>query len=156
MEEYRVKVKLQNLFIAIASFVLAAFAFLNALNEAGVIAFLPPVDADSHIQSMWRGFLSGASFGILGVMVFFLVRNIRALKDDAILKKHYIQDNDERQIKIWTAARALSMQIFVLGGLVAGIIAAYFSMTVGITIIACVAVHSFIGLFCKFYFEIKL
>ncbi len=155
MEEYRVKLKLQNLFIAVASFTLAAFAFLNALNEAGVISFLPPVDADSHIQSMWRGFLTGASFGILGVLVFFLVRNIRALRDDAILKKHYIQDTDERQIKIWTAARALSMQIFVLGGLVAGIIAAYFSMTVGITIIACVAIHSFIGLFCKFYFDIK-
>lgn len=155
MEEYRVKLKLQNLFIAVASFTLAAFAFLNALNEAGVISFLPPVDADSHIQSMWRGFLTGASFGILGVLVFFLVRNIRALKDDAILKKHYIQDTDERQIKIWTAARALSMQLFVLGGLVAGIIAAYFSMTVGITIIACVAIHSFIGLFCKFYFDIK-
>ena len=155
MEEYRVKLKLQNLFIAVASFTLAAFAFLNALNEAGVIAFLPPVDADSHIQSMWRGFLTGASSGLLGVLIFYLIRNIRALKDDAILKKHYIQDNDERQIKIWTAARAASMQIFVLGGLVAGIIAAYFSMAVGITIIACVTVHSFIGLFCKFYFDIK-
>lgn len=155
MEEYRVKLKLQNLFIAVASFTLAAFAFLNALNEAGVIAFLPPVDADSHIQSLWRGFLTGASSGLLGVLIFYLIRNIRALKDDAILKKHYIQDNDERQIKIWTAARAASMQIFVLGGLVAGIIAAYFSMAVGITIIACVTVHSFIGLFCKFYFDIK-
>ena len=155
MEEYRVKLKLQNLFIAIACFVLAAFAFLNALNEAGAIAFLPPVDADSHIQSMWRGFLTGASSGLLGVLIFYLIRNIRALKDDAILKKHYIQDNDERQIKIWTAARAASMQIFILGGLVAGIIAAYFSMAVGITIIACVTVHSFIGLFCKFYFDIK-
>ena len=155
MEEYRVKLKLQNLFIAVASFTLAAFAFLNALNEAGVIAFLPPVDADSHIQSLWRGFLTGASSGLLGVLIFYLIRNIRALKDDAILKKHYIQDNDERQIKIWTAARAASMQIFVLGGRVAGIIAAYFSMAVGITIIACVTVHSFIGLFCKFYFDIK-
>jgi len=28
-------------------------------------------------------------------------------------------------------------------------------MAVGITIIACVTVHSFIGLFCKFYFDIK-
>lgn len=156
MEEYRVKIKLQNLFIAIASFVLAAFAFLNALNEAGVIAFLPPVDADSHIQSIWRGFLSGASIGILGVMVFFLVRNIRSLQDETILKKHYVEDHDERQVKIWTAARALSMQIFVLGGLVAGIIAAYFSMAVGITIIACVTVHSFIGLFCVLYLSIKL
>ena len=155
MEEYRVKLKLQNLFIAIACFALAAFAFLNALNEAGVISFLPPVDGNSHHQSMWRGFLTGASTGLLGFFGFGLIRNIRALRDDEILKKQYIKDNDERQIKIWTAARALSMQIFVIAGLVAGIIAAYFSMTVGITIIACVTIHSFIGLFCKIYFDIK-
>ena len=155
MEEYRVKLKLQNLFIALMCFILAAFSFLMALSEAGVINWIPTVNGDSHVQSMWRGFLFGASFGILGVMVFGLIRNIRALRDEAILKKHYIQDTDERQIKIWTAARATSMQIFVLGGLVAGIIAAYFSMTVGITIIACVTIHSFIGLFCKIYYDIK-
>ena len=155
MEEYRVKLKLQNLFIAVACFILAAFSFLMALSESGVITWFPAVNGDSHTQSLWRGFLCGASFGILGVMVFGLVRNIRALKDENILKNHYIQDNDERQIKIWTAARATSMQIFVLGGLVAGIIAAYFSMTVGITIIACVTIHSFLGLFCKLYYDIK-
>ena len=155
MEEYRIKLKLQNLFIGIACMILAVFSFLMALSESGVITWIPAVQGDSHVQSMWRGFLFGASFGLLGVMVFGLIRNIRALRDDAILKKHYIQDTDERQIKIWTAARATSMQIFVLGGLVAGIIAAYFSMTVGITIIACVTIHSFIGLFCKLYFDIK-
>ena len=155
MEEYRIKLKLQNLFIGIACMILAVFSFLMVLSESGVITWIPAVQGDSHVQSMWRGFLFGASFGLLGVMVFGLIRNIRALRDDAILKKHYIQDTDERQIKIWTAARATSMQIFVLGGLVAGIIAAYFSMTVGITIIACVTIHSFIGLFCKIYYDIK-
>ena len=155
MEEYRVKVKLQNFFIGIACLLLTAFFILCMLHEAGVINFIPPIEGDSRAQSMWRGFLRGAATGVLGVLIVHLIRNIRALRDDAILKKHYIQDNDERQIKIWTAARALSMQIFVLGGLVAGIIAAYFSMTVGITIIACVTLHSFIGLFCKFYFDIK-
>ena len=104
---------------------------------------------------MWRGFLTGASTSLLGFFGFGLIRNIRALRDDNILKKQYIKETDERQIKIWTAARALSMQIFVLGGLVAGIIAAYFSMAVGITIIACVTIHSFVGLFCKIYYDIK-
>ena len=155
MEEYRIKLKLQNLFIGIACMILAIFSFLMALSESGVITWMPAVNGDSHVQSMWRGFLFGASFGLLGFMVFGPIRNIRALKDENILKKHYIQDTDERQIKIWTAARATSMQIFVLAGLVAGIIAAYFSMTVGITIIACVTIHSFLGLFCKLYFDIK-
>ena len=155
MEQYRDKLKMQNLIIAAACVLLSAFAFLSVLSEAGVISFIPPINGDSHTQSLWRGFLMGASCGVLAVMVVGLIRNIRALRNEEILKKHYIQDNDERQIKIWTAARAASMQIFLLGGLVAGIIAAYFSMTVGITIIACVTVQSFIGLFCKLYFNIK-
>ena len=154
MEQYRDKLKLQDLMIGIACLALAAFAFFNAANEAGLIDLFHPA-GDHHQQSMWRGFLTGASTGLLGFFIFGLIRNIRALRDDEILKKQYIKDTDERQIKIWTAARALSMQIFVMGGLVAGIIAAYFSMTVGITIIACVFVHSMIGLFCKFYFDIK-
>jgi hypothetical protein len=156
MEEYRIKLKLQNLFIAVACFLLAAFSFLMALSEAGVITWIPTVDADSHIQSMWRGFLFGASFGLLGFMGFGLIRNIRALKDENILKKHYIQDTDERQIKIWTAARATSMQIFLMGGLVAGIAAGYFNMVVSITIIACIFIHSILGFLCMLYYRIKL
>ena len=155
MEQYRDKLKLQNLIIAVACFFLASFAFLAALSEAGVISIIPPVNGDTHTQSLWRGFLAGASCGVLGVMIVGLIRNIRALRNEEILKKHYIQDNDERQIKIRTAARATSMQIFVLVGMVAGIIAAYFNMTVGITIIVCVTLHSFLGLFCKMYYSIK-
>lgn len=155
MEQYRDKLKMQNLLIAIGCLVLAAFAFISAAHEAGVMNFLPPVEGNYHMQSTWRGFLFGVSCGLLGFFIFGLIRNIRALRDDEILKKQYIKDTDERQIKIWTAARALSMQVFVMGGLVAGIIAAYFSMTVGITIIVCVAVHSFVGLFCKIYYDIK-
>ena len=155
MEQYRDKLKVQNLITAIACLFLSAFVFLSALSEAGLISFISPIDADSHQQSIWRGFLAGASCGIMGVMIVGLIRSIRALRNEEILKKCYIQDNDERQIKIWTAARALAMQIFLILGLVVGIIAAYFSMTVGITIIACVTVHSFIGLFCKLYYNIK-
>ena len=155
MEQYRDKLKMQNLISAAACFFLAVFAILSVLTEAGLISLIPPGDADTHMQSIWRGFVSGAACGIMGFMIVGLIRNIRALRNEEILKKCYIRDNDERQIKIWTAARALSMQIFILGGLVIGIIAAYFSMTVGITIIACVTIHSFLGLFCKLYYSIK-
>ena len=154
MEQYKEKVRVSIIIYGVAVMILGVFSLLGIISEAGIVSLTPVVD-NSHWQSMWRGFLFGASFGLLGFMVFGLIRNIRALKDENILKKHYIQDTDERQIKIWTAARATSMQIFVLGGLVAGIIAAYFSMTVGITIIACLTIDSFIGLFCKIYYDIK-
>lgn len=155
METFRDKVKLDNLTIAFSCIILAIFSFLSAMGEAGLIPFFTPVNADSHWQSMWRGFVSGASFGIIAVMVVFLIRNIRALRDDKYLKKLYIQENDERQIQIWTAARATAMRSFMILGMVAGIIAGYFSMAVGVTIIVCTAVQAFIGLGFALYYNYK-
>jgi len=156
MNEFRTNLKLQNLFIAICSFVLAAFSFLSAASEAGLINFLQASAGDSHWQSMWRGMIAGVSVGLLIVLIAFLVRNILALADEQKLKKLYVETHDERQIKIWTSARSAAMQIFLIGGVVVGIVAGYFSITVSITIFACLFVHSMIGLMCSIYFKIKL
>ena len=155
MEKFRDKIKLDNLAIAFSCFILAIFSFLAAMGEAGIIPFFTPTSSDHHWQSMWRGMISGASFGIAVLMLIGIVRTVKALRNDAELKKLYVKDHDERQIQIWTSARALSMQIFLIVGMVAGIIAGYFSMAVGITILVCVVVHSLIGMFCKIYYSKK-
>ena len=156
MEKFRDKIKLDNLTTALACFILAIFSFLAAMGEAGLIPFFTPSGGDSHWQSMWRGIISGAAFGIIGVMVFFLVRNIRALKDDKLLKKLYIKEHDERTIQIWTAARARSMQTCMILGLVSGIVSGYFSMVVGITIIAFTFIQAMIGLAFAIYYSYKI
>ena len=155
MEQYKEKLKLQNAVVAIGCFILAAFCFLSAAGEAGAIPAFTPAVEDTHWQSLWRGFIMGAACGILAFMVIGLVRNIRALRSEKELKKLYIKDNDERQIKIWNSARAASMQVFLILGLVAGVIAGYFNMTVSITILACVMVQAWIGLGFKLYYNRK-
>ena len=155
MNEYRDKLKIQNLLIAVGSFLLTGFSVLAVLNELGVMHIMPAT-GDSHMASMWNGFICGAACGILGLMIAGLIRNIRALADEEKLKKLYIQEHDERQIQIWTSARAAAMQAFLILGLVAGIIAGYFNMTVSITILACVTVHSLIGMGFKIYYSIRL
>ena len=155
MEQYKEKLKLQNAVIAIACFILTVFSFLSAAGEAGMIPAFTPAVADTHWQSLWRGFIMGAACGILVFMIIGLVRNIRALRSEKELKKLYIKDNDERQIKIWHSARAASMQVFLILGLVAGVIAGYFNMTVSITILACVMVQAWIGLGFKLYYNRK-
>ena len=156
MNEFRDKLKMQNLAIAISCFVLATFSFLAAAGEAGLIHFMQPAVEDTHWQSMWRGIITGASTGILIMMIVFLVRNIIALCDEQKLKKLYVKETDEREIQIWTSARATAMQIFLMAGLVAGIVAGYFSIVVSITIISCIFFHSILGLFCMLYYRIKL
>ena len=155
MKEYKEKLKVSQRIIAVAVVILMIFSILFLLSECGVVN-ITPVAGDSHWQSRWRGFVSGASMGIALLMLVSLIRISKALRSDAELKKMYIKDHDERQIQLWTAARATSMQIFLIGGMVAGIVAGYFNMTVSITIIACVTIHSLLGGICKVYYSRKM
>ena len=155
LEKFRDKVKLDNLTIALSCFILSIFFFLAAMAEAGMIPFFTPAGGDNHWQSTWRGFISGATFGIIIFMVVCLIRNIRALKDEKLLKKLYIKENDERTIQIWTAARASSMRTCMILGLVAGIVAGYFNMVVCITLIAFVFLQSVTGAAFVLYYSYK-
>lgn len=155
MENFREKLRIQNLILAIGSFVLAVFCLLFAAGEAGILPFLSPAAGDSHWQSMWRGFVCGASFAILAFLVFGLVRNIRALRSEKFLKKLYVKEHDERSIQVWTSARAAAFQTFLLLGLVAIVTAGYFSVTVSLTILGCVWFASIIGLLFKVYYSKK-
>ncbi len=155
MEKYREKLKIDNLIISIAAFILTIFCVLAAAAEAGLLPFPVPTAGNSHWQSMWRGFICGASFGILALMVAFLIRNFLALKDEKRLKKLYIKETDERSIKIWASARESAYRTFLLLALAAGIIAGYFSIAVGITIIACAFFASILGALYAVYYSIR-
>ena len=67
------------------------------------------------------------------------------------MKKH-----DERTIQIVTLARNTAMQILLIGGLVAVVIAGYFSITVSLTILACIFVSSITSLLLVGYYNKKI
>ncbi len=156
MENYREKLKIGNLILSAASFILAMFCFLTAAGEAGILPFPTPSAGDSHWQSMWRGFCCGASFGILGMLLFSLIRNLLALRNEEKLKKLYVKEHDERTNQIWTSARAAGLQVFLLLGLVATVVAGYFSVAVSLTLLACIFSASLIALAFKVYYSMKL
>jgi uncharacterized membrane protein YjjP (DUF1212 family) len=83
------------------------------------------------------------------------IRISKALASEKELKKLYVEANDERQNQIFTSARSTAMLIFLIVGLAAGIVAGYFNMTVSITILACVFIHSLLGGACKLYYSKK-
>ena len=154
METYRERLKAQNVIIMVCITILVAFSALNIAAECGIVPFGPSV-GDSHWQARWRGFCTGASFGILALLVYGLIANLRALKNDKQLKKLFIKEHDERTQKICTAARSSGTQVFLIFGLIAIIIAGYFSVTVSITIMACVLSLSLICVFLKLYYGRK-
>lgn len=156
MEQYKEKLKLTNIFLVIGCVVLAVFAISAIGSELGWFRILQPVAGDSHWHSQWFGFITGASCGIFAFMVTGLIRNIHALRDDKKLKKLYIKEHDERSIQILTLARNTAMQILLIVGLVSTAIAGYFSITVSLTILACVFVSSIVSMLLAAYYNRKL
>ena len=121
MEQFKEKLKIQNVILSICSLILAIFSVLGFAAEAGIIS-LTPTAGDSHWQSMWRGFMSGAAMGVLGLMLFGLIRNLRAMKDEKKLRKLYIKTHDEREIQLFHNARSAAMSVFLIFGLIAVIV----------------------------------
>lgn len=154
MEQYKEKLKTNQKIYALATLVLAVFSILFFMSECGVVDITPAI-GDSHWQSRWRGFISGAACGIAAYLFVSLIRISKALRNENALKKLYIQANDERQLKIWTSARATAMQICLIGGLVAGIVAGYFDVTVSATILVCTVLYSLVAAGCKLYYSRK-
>ena len=154
MEQYKEKLKITRRITAIAALILVVFSIAALLSEAGVIS-ITPVTGDSHWQSMWRGIVCGASCGLGILMLAWTYRISKALRSEKELKKLYVEANDERQVQIYTSARATAMQVFLIGGLVAGVIAGYFNMTVSITILACTVTQAFLGGAYKLYYSRK-
>lgn len=155
MEQYKEKLKLQNAILGFCCLILAAFCFLGIAGEMGLVSFMTPAAGDSHWQSRWRGFVSGASFGILALMMFGLVRNIRALNDEKKLKKLYVAENDERQVLIYTQALRSAMQTWLLLGLAAVIITGYFNIIASMTLLSCVFCTSALCVLFKLYYSKK-
>ena len=156
MKEYREKLKIDTVIIAIAALILAAASGLAFANECGIIDLFTPVTGDSHWHSKWNGFISGASAGLLGFMIAGLIRNIRANRNEKALKKLYVKDNDERTKEIIKSSQAAAYRTLLIIGLVAVIVAGYFSVTVSITILACLWVCCLLGPCYKLYFMKKL
>lgn len=154
MKLYKEKLKKQNTVLSVCIVILALCAVLPYAAEAGLIS-LAPIPMDSHWQSLWRGFVSGGSSGILGLMVFVLIRNLLAIKDNQKLKKLYVKTHDERTIQLFHNARSTAMTIFLIGGLIAVMVTGYFNATVSITILACVMVCSSLCLWLKIYYDKK-
>lgn len=154
METYREKLKIQNVILAVGCVTLAVFSVLGFLGEAGIVN-LAPAAGDSHWHSQWRGFISGASLGILALLLFGLIRSLLALRDEKKLKKLYVKDSDERQTQICTQAMSAAMRTAPILGLVAVVVSGYFSMTVSLTLFASVFAVSLVTIAFKLYFMKK-
>lgn len=146
MEKYRDKLKAQLRLYAVG---------LTALIAMEILAFsrkLRPAVPSANWADAWNGFIAGAGMALTAAFVLGVILNARALRSEMALKKLYLRENDERAAHIATAARSAGAQSFLMLGIVAGVIAGWFSVPVSLTIIGCVAAHALMCIGFKLYY----
>lgn len=156
MKNFREKLKIDNIVSGIGCAVLLLFCVLSIAGEAGALPFFTPSVGDSHWQSQWRGFILGTSTSVFAIMLFGLIRNIQALRNEEKLKKLYIKCNDERTVQVQTSAQAAGLRTALILGIVAVVVSGYWSVTVSMTIMVCVLAVSLITVGFKLYYHRKL
>lgn len=145
MEQFRKKIKTRMLLISI---VLLVFVAILLYNQFGA--------SDALKNSLAFSFQCGLSASGSLVLVFWLVKNRRALSDEAKLRLLYNQENDERMSAIRAKSGIpmvliLSMTL-VLGGMIIG----YFNETVFVVLIGVALFQLLVSLGVKLYYMKKM
>lgn len=105
------------------------------------------------------GFTHGMGFGLLVLLLAFSVRQIvmaqKAMRDEATLKKMYIQETDERTLFIQNKVGGAGLRLVLLLLVFASMVASYFSATVCFTLAAAAVGISLVLLGFKLYYRNK-
>ena len=111
--------------------------------------------ASTYFDGFSRGFPVGLFSGFCFLMLFLIVRYIKALTNEAFLKKMFVAENDERKKFIRQSAMGKSF-FFTIGVLVVGVtVASFYNTLISITLAAVLSIHVFAGVFFKLYYFLK-
>ncbi len=150
MEKYRKSLRIQNLLI------LASILCLVVMQILACSGVFSPAVTDVHWRDMYAGFIAGAAFAMTILFVIGLVKNLRALRSEATLKKLYAKENDERWAQVCSRAQSGAYRLCTMILLVAIIVTGYFSIPVSLTCLTIVLAQSIIGALFKLYWHRKL
>ena len=99
------------------------------------------------------GFITGLTFGIEIICIFWVFKIRKALKDDKMLRELYIDEHDERKnfIKLKSGSNLIGK--IALGIFVASILASYFNMVVFYTLVITGSFLILVSLSLKLYWR---
>ncbi|MEQ2401542.1 hypothetical protein [Peptoniphilus hominis (ex Hitch et al. 2025)] len=99
------------------------------------------------------GFINGLTLGIEIICVFWVFKIRKALKDDKMLRRLYIDEHDERKnfIKLKSGSNLIGK--IALGIFVASILASYFNMVVFYTLVITGSFLILVSLLLKLYWR---
>lgn len=108
MDEFKKKLQSQQLLL-VSGLLGASSAVLLTRN------FVKGTFTSEYLQGFIEGFQIGIIAALFGALVFFIVRNIMAMKNPKRLKKLYISETDERKLFIKQKSGSVGMNIVMYG-----------------------------------------
>jgi len=110
---------------------------------------------DEHANGFIHGCVSGLVLAWLGYCIYTIVTVQKALKDDALLKKMYIKETDERRLFIQNKVGGSGMRLILFLLVFAGVLACFFNMLVSYTLIAAADGVALVMIGLKLYYRAK-
>ena len=148
MDEFKKKLKSQQ--VVLTAGLLFACAALGLSRH-----YVKEISASEFLQGFVAGFQVGIVASIFGILIVFIMRNIRAIRTPERLKRLYISETDERNLFIKQKSGSAGMNIIVYGLAVATAVAGNINDTVFFALLgACLFVVSVRG-FLKLYYRNK-
>lgn len=150
MSNYRNAIKNRLIVLAICTVLSVALVYVGTLFTAQA-----ETPTSTFTDGFTKGFPLGLFSGFVAIMIFLIVRCIRALRSEEYLKKMFITENDERKTMIRQSAMGKSF-FFTAGFLVVGVtVASFFNTTVTLTLTAVLTAHVLTGAVLKLYYFLK-
>lgn len=144
MDKYKEKIRKRILVMTIILIIIAVIYFMFSL----FITSLPSV------PDFIRGFHMGSFVGVELVLVYCIAKYAAGLRKDEVLKKLYIEENDERTKLIKQKSEAIGMEICMLGLSIGTITAGFLDTKVFFSLLGALAftalVRGLIKVYCHF------
>ena len=127
-------------------------ACLLAVNRLSGNALSPLND---HDLGFVHGLATGFALLVIALTVFTIVRVNMALRDEALLKKMYISETDERRVFIQNKVGSTGIRIAVFLLMFSSIIACYFNIVVTYSLVGAALGLALIMMGFKLYYRNK-
>lgn len=146
MDKFKIKVETRKNALSLV-------AAATILIYVGLIFYRGGLPA---LPSFIKGFHTGAFIGVEVAVAYFLVRYIKASKNEAELKKQFIEENDERSVTILQNAGTLSVAIILISLGIASMIAGFFNTMIFYTLLTCLLFVLIVFLALWMYYARKI
>lgn len=121
-----------------------------------IIFLLLAVSIIIKIDSNATAFNLGFGVGIESVVIFYMLKYSKALKNEEKLKELYIEENDEREKLIETKIGSTGLIISLMFIVLAMLVSNYFNKTVFFTLLAVTMFIVMVRLALKLYYKEKI